>query len=211
MTPLLVGPQHYRHLINALIYYEDSSFNPIDVPWAVSREAMNITRPAWAGPATLNYVAGGQELCPVASGEQSFLQLQLDARSRGENITGRWVTMTPCFRNEEVVDDLHQPYFQKVELIQWIDPEKTSRVRDDLDLMIQLASEFFRTYMNVAVIPNTDPDPIGSVAFDIVSLRSRIELGSYGIRNHESVGGWIYGTGLAEPRFSYVRALESKL
>ena len=29
-----------------------------------------------------------------------------------------------------------------------------------------------------------------------------IEVGSYGIRHHELVGHWAFGTGLAEPRYS---------
>lgn len=199
-----VGAGQYRRLLHALEFYSLAGFTPIDVPWAVSRHAMDITRPPWAGPATMAYTAGGEELCPVASAEQSFLQMQLDARASGKEIEGKFVAITPCFRNEPKLDSLHRPYFMKVELIQWVTPGNESRKRTDLAYMIGLALRFFGFYLKADFIENRDPDPIGLPdAYDIVSLAGRIELGSYGIRKHESVGEWIYGTGAAEPRLSF--------
>jgi hypothetical protein len=198
-----VGTEQYRRLIDAMAFYEAAGFKPVDVPWAVSRYAMDITRPLWAGPVTMVYTAGGLELCPVASAEQSFLQMQLDAKKVGWAMEGRLLAITPCFRNEPKLDDLHQPYFMKVELIQWVTPENEFRKRADLDNMIATASKFFEKHLDIDIVENHDPDPIGQVAYDIVSLRGRIELGSYGIRKHESVGEWIYGTGCAEPRLSF--------
>jgi hypothetical protein len=150
----------------------------------------------------MSYMAGGQELCPVASAEQSFLQLQLDAKAAGASIEGKYVAITPCFRNEPRLDSLHQPYFMKVELIQWAQGDEF-RKRADLNAMITIASNFFRRYLGTSIVENLDPDPIGRAAYDIVSFQKQIELGSYGIRKHESVGEWIYGTGAAEPRLSY--------
>lgn len=64
----------------------------------------------------------------------------------------------------------------------------------------------------VDVIKNNDPDPISvSQAYDIVTDLQKIELGSYGIRQHPSVGRWVYGTGLAEPRYSYAIEVETAL
>ena len=144
--------------------------------------------------AAMGYVNQGQELCPVASAEQSFLQLKLDNPS----FDGKCVAITPCFRNEPVLDDLHQPYFMKVELINWDNTE-----REDMDKMIADARLLFEQELWVDVVPNTDPDPIGIVAYDIVTTHTGIELGSYGIREAPKVGRWLYGTGLAEPRYSY--------
>lgn len=191
--------QHYRHLIDAIRYYERAGFKWLDVPWCVSREAVLATRPPWVTGEPFSYSAGGKLLYPVASAEQSFIQMQMDALdgSLDNRMTGSYVTMTPCFRNEPVLDELHQPYFMKVELISW---DKTTR--EDMDKMIAGARLHFEERLWVDVVHNTDPDPIGVVAYDIVTHHTGIELGSYGIRENERVGRWLYGTGLAEPRYS---------
>jgi hypothetical protein len=121
------------------------------------------------------------------------LQMKLDNPS----LTGKYVTMTPCFRNEPIIDELHQPYFMKVELINW---EKTEI--EDMNKMIADARLLFEQELWVDAVPNIDPDPIGIAAYDIITHHSEIELGSYGIRQHPKVGRWLYGTGLAEPRYS---------
>jgi hypothetical protein len=200
----MIGPLQYAHLLTAMRFYEKKGFQPLEVPWAVSKEAMNITRPAWAGPLTLAYQAGGVEYCPVASAEQSFLQMQMDAIARGERMRGEYVAITPCFRNEPLIDDLHQPYFMKVELISWARTDEAA-----LHMMVNMAQDCFHPYSDTSAILATDPDPIGvGMAIDIVGLRSRIELGSYGLREHPLVGRWLYGTGMAEPRLSRVIAAE---
>jgi hypothetical protein len=204
MSLRLCGPTQYRRLTDAMQYYERQGFKTIDVPWAVSKEAMDITRPTWAGDDTLQYMAGGIQLCPVASAEQSFLQLQLDARrNTNSSLSGSYVAITPCFRNEPILDELHQPYFMKVELISW---DRTDR--DSLQAMLELASDFFSQWIDVDTVDNDDPDPIGEIAIDIIAKNTGIELGSYGIRNHPSVGRWLYGTGCAEPRLSVAFAAE---
>jgi hypothetical protein len=195
--------QHYKHLVEAIRYYEQCGFKWLDVPWAVSELAIYMTRPTWIVGDPPYYVSGGEDLFPVASAEQSFLQMQLDAVAKGERMTGSYVTMTPCFRNEPVIDELHQPYFMKVELISW---DKTTR--EDMDKMIAGARLFFERSLWVDCVHNADPDPLGIVAYDLVTTHTGIELGSYGIREHPKVGRWVYGTGLAEPRFSY--ALEKE-
>jgi len=200
-----VTPVQYERLLAAVKYYETCGFKYIDVPWAVSEEAVNATRPAWAVGNALQYTAGGQPLFPVASAEQSFLQLRLWDIESGSQLpfNGSYCTLTPCFRNEPVLDDLHQPYFMKVELISW---DKTTR--EDMDKMIAHARMLFEKDLWVDCVHNGDADPIGVVAYDLVTTHTGIELGSYGIRETERLGRWLYGTGLAEPRYSY--ALEKE-
>ncbi len=201
-----VGSSQYRHLLSAMQFHEKAGYHPIDVPWCVSDAAMTITRPVWAGTINAAYIAGGKQQCPVASAEQSFLQLQLDqVKATGHYMTGTYVALTPCFRNEPVIDDLHQPYFMKVELY-----DATANLghpfvnQDRLTAMIERAERFFKRYLDVKVIPNTENDPVADgPAYDIVAEGTNIELGSYGIRFHDSVGRWVYGTGCAEPRLSY--------
>ena len=204
--------QQYEHLIDAIRYYERAGFKWLDVPWAVSREAILLTRPPHIKTEPMSYAVDYegwnpvQHLHPVASAEQSFLQMQMDAVAKGERMNGSYVTMTPCFRNEPIIDELHLPYFMKVELISW---DKTSR--EDLSKMIAGARLLFEKDLTVDVIHNHDLDPIGEIAYDIVTARSRIELGSYGIREHAKVGRWLYGTGLAEPRYSYALEVDGEL
>jgi hypothetical protein len=189
----LIGPTQYKNLLAALDYYERAGYKYVDVPWGVGRDAILLTRPAHITCEPVNYEAGGAAIYPVASAEQSFIQMKLD----DPNFSGKLVTLTPCFRNEPTLDELHQPYFMKVELINW---DKTGR--EDIDKMIADARLLFEEQLYVDVIHNTDPDPLGTVAYDIVTAKTGIELGSYGIRSHPKVGTWLYGTGLAEPRFS---------
>jgi hypothetical protein len=205
-----VSTLQYARLLDAVEYYEKCGFKFIDVPWCVSREAVLMTRPPAVQGEPFSYEAGGVKLYPVASAEQSFLQMQLDAIAAGTPITGSFCAMTPCFRNEPVLDDLHQPYFMKVELISW---DKTSA--EDLSKMIagsRLYIENDDPGLWVDVVKNNDVDPIARhQAYDIVSQLAKIELGSYGIRQHEKVGRWLYGTGLAEPRYSYAVVVETAL
>ena len=216
----LIGPTQYKNLFKALDYYEKAGYKYVDVPWAVSQEAVLITRPPHIQTpvfryrvdykgfvpehvgAACGYIEQGTDLCPVASAEQSFLQMKID----DPTFSGKLMALTPCFRNEPVIDELHQPYFMKVELINW---DKTGR--EDMDKMIADARLFFEDQLWVAAIHNTDPDPIGIVAYDLVTTHSKIELGSYGIREHPKVGRWVYGTGLAEPRYSLALAKEPEI
>lgn len=200
-----VGSSQYRNLLSAMQYYTNAGYHPLDVPWCVSDEAMTITRPVWAGTVNASYLAGGKQQCPVASAEQSFIQLQLDQVARfGMLLTGTYVAITPCFRNEPELDDLHQPYFMKVELYDGAANLIPEIADPRLNAMIERAERFFHRYLDVVVIPNEEYDPLKvGQAFDIVTKEGRIELGSYGIRKHPKVGTWVYGTGCAEPRLSY--------
>lgn len=127
----------------------------------------------------------------VGSSEQSFLDLE----TQGLLDKGRFVACTPCFRNEPVLDDLHQIGFMKVELYCNDDVSDNA-----LDNVISHAHSFMSGYLS------------GSRFLERVRTHQGwdlcvdgIEVGSYGRRtwrNHS----WIYGTGLAEPRFSVVVA-----
>jgi hypothetical protein len=207
-----VGPLQYARLLDACEFYEKLGFKYVDVPWTVTRAAVLMTRPPWMQGEPFSYAAGGDFKFPVASAEQSFIQMQLDALATGDRIKGNYCAITPCFRSEPVLDDLHQPYFMKLELISWYGTE------EDMNRMIVGAKLYFAHEhpgdhpgedLMVSVVENNDPDSLGvTQAYDIVAARTGIELGSYGIREHAKVGRWVYGTGLAEPRYSY--ALEEE-
>lgn len=172
---------NYQFLAIALEYYKNKSYKYIDVPWIVPGRIDNITRPEEAQP--LEVIIGGNL---IGSGEQGFITL-LDM---GQLPKGKYVCVTPCFRDGPL-DELHQTTFMKVEL--FITP-KTS----ELSELLQTARDLYRIIGIPTKILQT-----GDESFDIVEFNSEIELGSYG---HRSFMGntWTYGTGLAEPRTSFV-------
>lgn len=169
-----------HRLAAAEVHYEAAGYVPVAVPWVVPDRAYRATLPPEATP----YATLGGNL--VASGEQSFLEMLLD----GQQLGMRQCT-TPCFR-DEVHDELHDPYFMKLELIRTDDTSAAA-----LERMVQDAAAFFARYVTVAVAD------IGDGSFDLVDARFGIELGSYGRRSRDGLT-WLYGTGLAEPRLTRV-------
>ena len=107
---------------------------------------------------------------------------------------GKYVGITPCFRDEPILDELHKSYFMKVELID------TLRA-DSLNNMIQSAKEFYLKYLDVSVIETQDE------MYDIEDTKNRIELGSYGTRRYKNIE-YVFGTGCALPRLTYAINLQ---
>lgn len=179
---------NWPKLVEALRFYEiRCGYIQVTVPWLVSREALALTVPDNVSPFMVTKDKG-----PLGSGEQGFLELML----RGWLPKGQYVTLTPCFRNELVVDNLHRESFAKVELI---NTEEVSLLA--LQDMIDQARSFFGRFLPVEILK------VGDNEFDIVSVNEKRELGSYGIRGSYETGPWIYGTGCAEPRLSQVLSM----
>lgn len=173
----------YKKIVDAIHFYEWAGYGSLDAPWFVSRQAMEVTSPP------------DRRYCSsflgdlVASGEQSFIQMWMDGNLK----EGKWQCVTPCFRDELNIDDLHLNCFFKLELIE-VNPLD---VRGSMEEMIGFSKKFFNSYVDTKVITT-------SIGKDIVS-RSGIELGSYGYREYNDFR-WVYGTGVAEPRLSYVES-----
>lgn len=181
-TPLTIN---WARIAKALAFYQKQGFAYIEAPWLVSKEAIGVTIP----PGHQSYTVANQEL--VASAEQSFIDLAI----RGLLNPGKYVAATPCFR-DDALDEYHQRYFFKVELIELsreasLTAEQVERTR----AMANLALQFYRSQKGgkEAYITLTEE------GWDI-ALKG-VELGSYGYRRFRE-WRWIYGTGLAEPRFS---------
>lgn len=179
---------NYQHLADAVKFYGDK-YAELQVPWIVNEKAISSTSPF--GVKLFSTFAGHL----VASGEQSFVQLLLD----GKLPPGRWMCVTPCFRNEESLTKFHHMHFMKVELISYYPIDNDDHVyhyhelcKREEEEMIKTALAFFQQYVPAEVVKT-------NVGFDIQS--NGLELGSYGIR--EAVGcRWVFGTGCAEPRLS---------
>lgn len=184
----MISQTMWRNLSRAADHYKDFGYQDLPQPWTASKRAMEATLPPGVEATTLH----GEELL-VGSAEQAFIDRMLD----GTLEPGKWMTTTPCFRREAQYDDLHLPYFMKLELIHYM-PEKPEFSLVNMMAVVQgslqrrlnchpLAHELQLTR------EKTD------IGWDLL-LRGQ-EIGSYGYRVFES-HYWVYGTGLAEPRFT---------
>jgi hypothetical protein len=170
----------YRKLAAGLDHYQSLGYEYTEAPWVVDREVSNATLPLGRFATSVSY----GDL--VGSGEQSFIELL----RRGVGIQ-KACCVTPCFRDEDVFDELHHAYFMKLELI------NTKATEENLEQMINDAREFFEKYTAV------DVEQTGSNAYDIVDKERWFELGSYGFRVFHNTT-FIYGTGIALPRLDTV-------
>lgn len=167
--------------------YSHLGYTKTCVPWMVSKEAI---------AATFNGTnnAPFKDLHVVGSAEQSFIQLMLD----GKLIPGAYSALTPCFRDEEVLDETHQNYFAKVELFSYLQDywDDRSILMSTITDAIQVMTEL--TKSNISVVKTDE-------GYDLEL--NGVEVGSYGIRKYKNFR-WVYGTGLAEPRFTYATKLK---
>lgn len=171
----------YQHIAHALTFYQARGYYYIEVPWAVKKQSLEITKPPNVG---FYETALG---CLVASGEQSLLDIR---KSLVENT--KYVCATPCFRDEPHVSEVNRNYFFKVELM----VAYAKHPEYSLMEMVETAESFFRQY----VLRNNDRRRVPTEE-GIDLYIGDMEIGSYGIRQHKDFK-WVYGTGCAEPRFS---------
>jgi phenylalanyl-tRNA synthetase alpha subunit len=138
--------------------------------------------------------------------------------NKGQLATGKYQAITPCFRNE-THDFFHQKQFMKLELIEYMDTQTpwhlapnagvlNTRIEEMVDGAMNTFELIAQKKMVVRAIKTNDAHPSsvpGTNTYDIEGkYQDRwIELGSYGARR-AVFGTWIFGTGLAEPRFSKV-------
>lgn len=208
----------YNILNNSLYYYELNGFKYLEVDWIVNEEISNITKP----PHKKNFYVNDKVL--VASSEQSFMQMIHDSKLD----PGKYVTLTPCFR-DEIVDKLHKQHFMKTELFVY---DTIKNLKTEFINVLHLCCDFYKKYTTVIIqhnvtLTNFESSDFGLIEefiknaneqhvmkdieniynFDIIDKKTLIELGSYGIRtsliNNINVA-WIYATGVAEPRLSSI-------
>lgn len=203
---------HYQNLADAVKYYSDYDFRYIEVPWWVTSDIANLTKPTGISENS-NYKLSVNGKCLVASGEQAFLYLA----NKGHLVPGQYQTVTPCFRNEEY-DHYHSKQFMKLELIRLFEYKLVDSkvlVQSMVEEMALCAFNFFSSFVkaidpklanSITRVYTGVDDPIAlpdTKQVDVVLNVDghAIELGSYGART-TSFATWVYGTGLAEPRFS---------
>ena len=164
-------------IMEALTYYSNLGYVPIDVPYCVDRSVSELTKPMCKRDT--EYL---NDKVYVGSAEQSFIRMYMD----GKLPDGKYMALTPCVRDDEN-DDLHHSVFMKLELIS-VNPGHVPLSRIILD-----AESFFEKYLSVCCVYN-----------DIISEKLGLELGSYGSRKMPDGKVYHYGTGIAEPRLSTV-------
>lgn len=162
-------------------------FETKKVPALVDPDVMSHTCPVGVHDSRL-YGAGDDTV--VASAEQSFLQLEKEGKLK----PGRWMALTPCYRDEPILDETHLPVFLKLELIKLSD-ERNFYTRTDALWIAGKMQKFLREFyaLPTEVIETED-------GFDV--MYEDLELGSYGVRKTMTGKSYVYGTGLAEPRTS---------
>jgi aspartyl/asparaginyl-tRNA synthetase len=187
---------NYRRLIKALDYYKNLGYIEVEVPWIVDAKSIALTNPEF------NEVYQLDDKFLIASGEQGLLHTLPELLWKGT----KYVTLTPCFRKERKHHPLLHQHFMKVELGMYIDEGTTRKeivlcldnmINDALNAMLTIHSNSALLDFKVVEVDYTQSD----------ILLNGIEVGSYGYRKLKT-GGWLYGTGLAEPRFT--QALDPK-
>ena len=197
----------YDFLYKAGALYEDAGYTNLEVPWWVGREIAGVTKPSELVHDN-EYMVSLNNKCLIASGEQGFIY----RASKGQLPKGKFHTITPCFRNEPH-RLLNQKQFMKLELIEFF-PQKVheDHLNQQLSKMIETVERIWMQLhpglcIRKTTTYTTDVAAMGpSFDLEILVKDQWIELGSYGLRQH-FMGTWVYGTGLAEPRFSKILTL----
>jgi hypothetical protein len=183
----MISLEMWQNFAVAGTQYVACGFKDLPQPWTASVEAIYATLPPKAQPSGLT--SNGEHIL-LGSAEQAFIDRMLD----GSMKPGRWQATTPCFREELVIDGLHKPYFMKLELIDYMpsDPDAAlQRIIADAALVLG---------HHLAWCPALGVEKTEQ-GYDLM-LRGH-EIGSYGIREYQG-HHWVYGTGLAEPRFTTI-------
>lgn len=170
-------------LLHEASHYYSSFFTYQETPYLIPKEYSTYTKPHCDESYILNqglFKTQPHEL--VGSAEQGFIYLLLQNKLSSDKL----YSISPCFRTEEY-DNTHQPWFIKLELFHISDK------KSDLEDMINKAMIFFKNYYCPIILEKTADN-----SFDL--LINDIEIGSYGMRKIENTS-FIYGTGLALPRF----------
>lgn len=176
-------------ILEAIEHYKKCGYKLIDVPQCVDFDVSQHTKPT--GVPELFH--RGMKVY-VASAEQSFIQLHKEGKLQN----GKYMALTPCYRHEAILDDTHYSMFLKLELINIIGVSNEVMNKDCVMSMIADASYFFHKHL----LTTSKRTEEGIFTFDILAQNTKTELGSYGVRKMLDGTAYIYGTGIAEPRFS---------
>lgn len=183
-----LGPDTIYRFHRACKDWIDEGAQWVDLPWTVPKQFTDATRPM---------LEFGQDIQTphgmlLASGEQAFLWMD------SQNLLPPHchIGWTPCFRDEPVIDRWHRYGFMKVEAYQPL--SSRDHQKSALMALVDRAQSHFERWSGRHVRQRWFPD--GTCDIEI----NGVEVGSYGIRRHPTHAHreYLYGTVLAEPRFS---------
>lgn len=183
------APIDWSRIGRAVEFYVRQGFTYVETPWRVFADVVTATKPPEATPFRCRLSASRPDIL-VGSAEQGLLSVASTL-----NPDGHYVSVSPCFRDNEV-DDIHFSDFMKVELMVFEPAAAPSWTSHHL---LDAAQRLMYELGLVTTVADTD------IGVDLVSEADGIEVGSYGWRRAVISGverTWAYGTGLAEPRFS---------
>lgn len=179
-------------ITSAISWWEEIDFSTCNsVPYLVDPDIMAFTCPPGVIDKRMTHSNGKQY---VASAEQSFLQMEKDGNIPYTN-NKKYLALTPCYRDEAVLDESHYNIFLKLELFVY---HVVLEEEVDYLLACELQS-FFNTHGMQTEIVRTD------IGWDVEY--KGLELGSFGYRESPKGVLYVYGTGLAEPRASIAMAM----
>lgn len=183
----------YSLLAEASEHYRKAKFDQIEVPWLVSKAISDLTAPLDTSTYVVQKDTEHKQKAFIASGEQGFLYLINKGHMPA---AGLYQTITPCLR-DDAWDTTHMKSFMKLELINYSTTENLKDIKFVLSL-VDVAFSFFKKHVDesrLMIVASADDDYSYDITLD------DIEIGSYGYRSCMFCN-WIYGTGIAEPRFS---------
>ena len=181
----------YERLGKAQVHYNALGYFNIETPWLVSPQAIYTTLPKDSTP----YLSNAGAL--VGSAEQGFVQMMMEGTLK----PGKYQSISACFRDEKVYNALTKKWFMKLELCEYLLNDKElemETVRKAYERMINEALQVMRKLTGADHFEGFTAQQT-TEGYDI--LYRGIELGSYGVRQMDN-HVWVYGTGLAEPRFT---------
>jgi len=178
-----------RRIYDAISYYSNLGYKMIDVPMIVSEESINET--VKCAKEVYKHPLG----CYVGSAEQSFIEMH----KQGNLPVGKYMALTPCWRDESVIDETHFNLFLKLELIDLESDTVNGIIKDCLGLFVKENKGYDRISITTDIVDN-------EIIHDINI--NNIEVGSYGCREMLDGTSYTYGTGIAEPRITYALTKE---
>lgn len=155
-------------LYEALNHYKELGYKMIPAPLLVDKDIVSLTLPE--GRKAKEHTGG---LFYVGSAEQSAYQLYKD----GTLDSGKYMLLTPCQRDEDVLDETHLEIFLKLELI-------------------SLGEDHSSILSDVLSFYNNDKCVVVSTTQGKDIYINRIEVGSFGSRMFMGAN-FCFGTGLA--------------
>lgn len=186
-----VGPAQLDRLVRFSKAWVEDGATWVDLPWVAPMPLVRETCPP--GRRIFETPHG----CLLASGEQAFIWLD----GLGQLPTGLLVGWSPCYRDEDPIEQWHRFAFAKVEAYRMLGQEEHSH--SALMEMVDMAARHMEKISpGVHVRQRWFKD--GTADLEI----NGHEVGSYGVRPHPSREGrrYLYGTVVAEPRFTMALA-----